>query len=223
MGAVFSMFFAPLLIVLLFFCNLIGTAKGPETTELILPYNPEEGYVWEFECEGDEYLVLVDTEFKEDKQIFTFRGKDMKELIAGGYSTEKVNAAPVYFVAENGEKLLYYTRNEYKSFIDTYGKVIMYAPGEYAFVEYTPKEKTTVEGAEWEADTYDNENYVDTIEVNGAKTYKFVVLPDEEGSTYKTVFQYRNRTNDVLEIYSVTFGIVDGQGVVLSETHRMVR
>lgn len=223
MGAVFSMFFAPIILIGLFFSTIIGTAIGPKTTEVELPYNPEEGYVWEFECQGDEYLFLVETEVKGDKQVFTFRGKDMKELISGGYSTEKINGAPVYFVAENGKKLLYYTRNDYKSFVDTYGKVVMYAPGEYAFVEYTPRERTTVEGAWWWAETSDNENYVETIEVDGVKTYIFVVIPDGENSTYSTVFQYMSRTHDVLETYAVTFGIVDGQGVVLKETHRMGR
>lgn len=222
MGAVFSMFFAPLILVGMFFSTLVGTAIGPKTTEVELPYNPEEGYVWEFECVGDEYLLLIDTEIEGDKQVFTFRGKHPKELLAD-ISTEKINGAPVYFIAKNGEKLLYYTRNDYDSFIDIYGEVIMYEPGEYVFAEYTPKETKTVEGAEWEADTYENENYVETIEVDGVKTYKFVILPDEEGSTYSTAFRYRNRTNDVLETYAVTFGIVDGQGFVLKETHRMGR
>ncbi len=222
MGAAISVFFAPFMLIGLFFTTLIGTAIGPETTEVELPYNPEKGYVWEFECEGDEYLILIDTEVEKDKQVFTFRGKHPTEMLAE-ISTEKVNGASVYFVAENGEKLLYYTRNDYDSFVDIYGEVIMYAPGEYYFVEYTPKEKTTVEGAEWEADISENEHYVETIEVDGVKTYKFVILPDEEGSTYSTFFQYRNRTNDVLETYAITFGVVDGQGVVLKETHRMGR
>ncbi len=191
MGSVTIFIIAPIMIIIMLFGSAVGAIKGDNVTKVELPYNPAEGIVWEYDGVDDPLFNLVETETDGDKQIFTFKGNAVFDGIFED-DHEPVDSdmiMDVVFTNKKDEELLYYACVDH-DYLALNHKIEFWSPDEYVIFDYTPKEETIVEGAEWVAwssyKTGEAEN-------DGVKTFTYLFLPDkEEGTIYELEFQYRN-------------------------------
>ena len=189
MGSVTIFFIVPVMIIMMLFGSAVGAINGDNVTKVELPYNPSEGIVWEYDGVDDPLFNLIETEIKGDKQIFTFKGiRVFDGIFEDDYETVDSDLImDVVFTNENGEELLYYAAVDHDYFALNH-KIEFWSPDEYVIFDYTPKEETTVEGAEWVASKYDK---IGETEADGEKTFTYLFLPDKEnGSTYEMSFTY---------------------------------
>lgn len=195
MGSVTIFIIAPLMMLIMFFGSVMGVIKGDNVTKVELPYNPSEGLVWEYDGVDDPLFSLVETETDGDKQIFTFKGNAVFEGIfeENHETVDSDLVMDVVFTNENDEELLYYACVDH-DYLALNHKIKFWSPDEYVIYDYTPKEETTVEGAEWvSAGTY---KIGETVN-EGEKTFTYLFLPDgENGSIFEVDCMYRTVMND---------------------------
>lgn len=189
MGSVTIFFIIPVMFIVMLFGSAVGAVKGDNVTKVELPYDPSEGIVWEYDGVDDPLFNLVKTETDGDKQIFTFKGIPVFDGIfeEDHETVDSDMIMDVVFTNENGEKLLYYAAVNH-DYLALNHKIEFWSPDEYVIFDYTPKEETTVEGAEWVASKYDK---IAETETDGEKTFTYLFLPNKEfGSTYEIQFTY---------------------------------
>lgn len=189
MGSVTIFFIIPVMIIAMLFGSAVGAIKGDNVTKVELPYDPSEGVVWEYDGVDDPLFNLVETETEGDKQIFTFKGIPVFDGVFEE-DREKVDSGmvmDVIFTNKNGEELLYYAAVN-GDYVALNHKIEFWSPDEYVIFDYTPKEETTVEGAEWVSTKYCK---IGETENEGVKTFTFLFLPDKErGSIFEINFTY---------------------------------
>lgn len=191
MGSVTIIFIAPILILMMLFGSFAGAIKGDNVTKVELPYNPSEGLVWEYDGVDDPLFELIETETEGNKQVFTFKGINMFDTMGEEIDSDMV--MDVIFTNKNDEKLVYYACTDRSYFALNY-KMEFWSPDEYVIFDYTPKEETTVDGAEWvSAGPYK----IGETENEGEKTFTYLFLPDKEnGSIFEVDCMYRTAMND---------------------------
>lgn len=222
MGSVTIIFIVPIMLFIMLIGTGVGTITGENETEVELPYNPQEGYVWEYNYDESHYFDLLETEINGDKQTFIFRGKSIKDKFGSEISTEEI--VNVTFTAENGSEEFYYACVD-QDFLSLYDKIQFYSEEECVYAKYTPKEKTTVEDAEWYVSSYYTN--VNIEETDGEKTFTFFYLPDKNGATNETItFYYQVRYDDgrstkQLENVEVVFKINSDGYEIISENHSL--
>lgn len=200
MGSVTIIFIIPIMIGMMLFGSMVGAIKGDNVTKVELPYDPSEGIVWEYDGVDDPLFNLIATETDGDKQIFTFKGTAVFEGIfeENHETVDPDTVMDVIFTNENGEELLYYAAVNHDYFALNH-KIEFWSPDEYVIFDYTPKEETTVEGAEWVASKYDK---IGETEIDGEKTFTYLFLPNKElGSMYEVYFTYCTLKNDESDKY----------------------
>ncbi len=187
MGSVTVIFIIPIMFVVMLFGTVTGAVKGDNVTKVQLPYNPDEGLVWEYDGVDDPLFDLVETEVKGNEQVFTFKGKSFVDVMKNELDTELV--MDVVFSNVKGDELLYYACVNH-GYISLYEKIEFYSPDEYILFSYSPEEETTVEGAEWIVWGNSTNIYAEK-EVDGEKTFTFLFLPDKEiGTVFHEEFYY---------------------------------
>ncbi|MBQ2904077.1 MAG: hypothetical protein IJE48_06740 [Clostridia bacterium] len=190
MGSVTVFFIVPAMLIMMLFGSIAGVVTGDNVTKVELPYNPSEGIVWEYDDVDDPLFDLVKTEINGNEQVFTFKGISMFDAMKEDIDSDILMDA--VFTNENGEKLVYYVRHDYNYFAINY-KMKFWSPDEYVVFDYTPKEETTVDGAEWVSSGYK----IAESENDGEKTFTYLLLPDDEnGSIFKVSCMYRTVMND---------------------------
>ena len=140
MGAVFGIIFGlPLGIFWMIVSPAIGFFTGADKTEIILPYDEENGIVWEYDDFQDDYIKLTDTRVEDGKQIFTFwRNYFVFDEGNGGMAIDLV------FTDENGNSETYYIACSNGGF-----GLKLLSPGEYVTYTHTAKAETPVDGGYW--------------------------------------------------------------------------
>jgi hypothetical protein len=86
MGSVTIIVIIPIAIILILASSLVGSITGGDRTQVVLPYEPEKGIVWECDVQDYTPIELVDTEIDGNKQIFYFKSTfsmDMVRYFAG--------------------------------------------------------------------------------------------------------------------------------------------
>ncbi len=200
MGSVTIIVIIPLMLIIMGVGSIAGAIKGDNVTEVVLPYNPSEGIVWECDGIDDSLFNLIETEIDGDEQIFIFKGnnmlsglfdksEDMSDYDAFDYDT----VTDVVFTNKNGEELLYCACVDHDYIALNY-KMKFWSPDEYIIFDYTPKAETYVDGAEWVSG---EDSLIGETESNGEKTFTFRILPDKEKeSIYKLSCTYRAPMDD---------------------------
>ena len=216
MGSVTAIFLAPLLSVFAIFIGFFEMLTGVGTEKVVLPYDPENGIVWEYK-EGDEaFIDCVKTEIKDGQQIFTFRGKGLYDLERpSSYEHENV-VDDIYFEDENGNIKMYYAFIDFRGDAPgdpiVYGSVDIYEETECVTFEYTVTAQQEVEDCYWLAYDYDasmrQNRYIGECELKDAyeRTYKFVFSPEDiKDHIFDMSFYYRTQPGKQYEKIGVTF------------------
>ncbi len=232
-GTVAAIFLSPVLYIFSVFGGLITEIFGDNISEVILPYEPEKGIVWEYDDFKNDNFYLKEIKIDDDTQIFVFEAYTIYDLVVE-YIERDVPACNKHYVHgyyeliftdKNGNSVFYYANTD-NSFFNINEKTMkIYAPGEYVKWEYTPiPEDPRFEF--WYHTADDNEYNIK--EVDGQTVVTFIQIPafdeDEEfvvdfsfdGYSYhimetKTVYEYFER-------YSVTFKMTDGEMTVTDKS-----
>lgn len=194
MGASFTvLLFLPILLVGSFFVNIFGFVTGADQTRIALPYDPENGLIWEYDNKNDPYLKLHDTVIEGDEQIFCFRDK------RGTTNSENGEWMDLIFTDKNGNQRKYYVSFDHEGVLeDEHQDFIVLAPGEYHEYEYTVKADNPTVGNDWYITYLDryrtnlNVAYMPRQEHSSEETFKLVFAKPEEGESYKSklLFSY---------------------------------
>lgn len=212
-----------------FFENLTGAGQE----KLVLPYDPENGIVWEYK--EDDYAIIncIKSEAKDGEQIFTFRGKAASdEGRPSGYDNSEV-IDDIYFEDENGNIKKYYAFVNFSAYDEggslMYGDLDIYEETECLTFEYTVKAKTEAENGYWHIDDRSAKMHQnrfigeEKLENVYERTYRFVFAPEDiKDHTFKMVFYYKLSVNNTFEKIEVTFELVGKEVKVVEENHFVV-
>ena len=218
MGSVTVIFLLPLFFLMSFFSSVYGDITGSNRTQVVLPYDPTVGIVWEYDGVNDP-LKLVETEVDGDKQIFTFAGSFSKELsVRSGYG----DVYDLIFTDKNGNQLKYFAERSDEDLpgIDfpNLSKYNIYSPDECVSFEITLNAQIPKDGAHWESNNPDKSNTVYAPLVDSPQaTFTVARLGDDwtEGSEYSHTFSYVG--GKYWEDVSLEYKIVNGKAVITDE------
>lgn len=179
--------------------GFMGVALGYNTSEVVLPYEPESGYVWEYDGVDDIAITSVNSEIKNGKQIFSFKGSYEKTDINQGYAMDFI------FTAENGETQTYYAYLENGAIYD---KLIIASADDCKTMEYTVKSVCGNEDCKWSVDVYceNKENILYNSNTSGTEiTHTIILFPENEDNEFGCYFECRSDTADHEEHHYVWF------------------
>lgn len=194
MGASFTvMLFLPIILIGALITNVFGFISGEDQTKIALPYNPDEGLVWEYDNKDDPYIKLHNTVIESDEQVFCFRDK------RGSTNTGNGEWMDLIFTDKNGNQLKYYISFDHEGTLeDEYQDFIVLAPGEYLEYEHTVKTDNIKPVSDWYITYFDNYRtnldiaYMPKQQKEAEETFKLVFAKPAEGESYKSklLFSY---------------------------------
>lgn len=233
MGSITAIFLIPLLSVFAVFLGFYETMAGIGIEKTALPYDPQNGVVWEYQ-EGDEaYIDCIDTEIKDGQQIFTFRGKRIfdKDRPTSTYYENEALVDDIYFEDENGNIKIYYAFVKFrvsdpKTDSATYGSMDIYEETECASFQYTAKAENELKDCYWHvydsrADLRQN-RYIGEYKLDNIheRTYQFVFPPEDiKDHSFNMNFVYRDSQGKQFEKIEVEFEMVGKEVRVINEIH----
>lgn len=235
MGSVTIIVIIPLFLILFAGSSLIGAVTGGDRTQVVLPYEPEKGIVWECDV-PDSPVELVETKVNGNTQIFYFKsteGMDMvkifadlaKQLITKEYSEHEYSYGDFYkitFTDANGNEQIYYAESELNLESVYIDKLKIYSPDEYFTFDYTVTAQQPIEGEYgWYNQNYEFRTEHYKAEYSPKKTLTIIHTSDDlaEGEEYYYSVEYGlidgyNRENETVNIKYV---INDGEVEILEE------
>ena len=97
MGSVTIIIIIPLFLIFFAVSSVIGAVTGVDKTEVVLPYEPEKGIVWECDIQDGTPVELVETEIDGEKQIFYFKSNAIKDMIGifAGLAKDLITKEPL--------------------------------------------------------------------------------------------------------------------------------
>ena len=236
MGSVTIIVIIPIALILILASSLIGAITGGDRTEVVLPYEPEKGIVWDCDIPIG-HVELVETEIDGETQVFYFRsttGTDLiksfvgvaKSLITKEYSEPEYTYGDYYkiiFTDQNGNEQIYYAETYSNSDSIYFSLAKIYSPDEYFAFNYTVTAQQPLEGEYgWynQDSTYRTEHY--KAEPSPTKTVTIIHTDDiEDGAEYYykieygTLDGYKRET----EFVKIKYTITDGEVEILEENH----
>lgn len=214
MGTV-TVIFAPLYALFVWISSLFGFITGDNLTKVELPYDPEQGLVWEYDNVDDPYLNLQKTKIEDGKQVFYFKANSFSTPFYNGEVMDLV------FTDENGNSQKYYAYR-YQEGYTTYKTLEILAPGEYIEFNYTPNPQIKEETYDWNVDP-DKEIYVllDKERFASEKTFTIIYEKDSTESDVISVgLSWHKPTameDDHYENGFIQIDFSSGKGVITKE------
>ena len=228
MGSVTAIFLVPFLSVFAIFIGFFEMLTGVGTEKVVLPYDPENGIVWEYNQGEEAFVDCIKSEIKNGQQIFTFRGKAIFDAgRPSSYEHDNV-VDDICFEDENGNIKMYYAFIDFRGDAPgdpiVYGSVDIYEETECVTFEYTVTAQQEVEDCYWLAYDYDasmrQNRYIGECELKDAyeRTYKFVFSPEDiKDHIFDMSFYYRTQPGKQYEKIGVTFEMKDKEVRLIEE------
>ncbi len=232
MGSVTIIIIIPLFFLFVIASSLIGGITGGDRTEIVLPYEPEKGIVWECDVQKGP-IELVETEIDGKTQVFYFKSTmsmgmvktfaDLaKQLITKEYTDYEYSYGDFYkitFTDENGNEQKYYAEAELNTdsiYIDI---AKIYAPGEYYAFDYTVTAQQPIEGEYgWYNDDYSfrTEHYEADYSPTRTLTIVHTYVNDDE-YRYSVEYGPIDGSRKETEHVNIRYKIIDGEVEILEE------
>lgn len=222
MGAVTIVVIIPLFIIYIALSSVVGIFTGGDKTEVVLPYEPENGIVWECDIPID-YVELVETEIDGKTQVFTFKGDilgQLWELYENGGTLPDGEVYKIVFTDQNEKELVYYAKSDEASKYPN--KINIFAPDEYFAFNYTLK--TEQDGGEeyaWHYLGYSDQLECTVITPSPEKTVTFVLTEGyKNGETNSFRFKYSNGSSvsaDELDNVYEEYQVINGEVVFIEK------
>lgn len=219
MGTI-TVIFVPLYALFVLISNIFGIVSGDNSAKVVLPYDPENGVVWEYDNVDDPYIRLAKTETNGNKQIFYFVDNfrhfydiGLVELTDGDY-------LDLIFTDRNGNSVKYYAQI-YEEGLTTFSRIKLLSPDEYIEFIYDIKPQTQFEMYSWYADIDCEEYILYNANVFAAENSYTVVYEKgySESDTIAVEFSCRSfpQYADVDETYSLKIDFSSGEGILVYE------
>lgn len=213
MGSVTIIVIIPIAVILILVSSLVGSITGGDRTQVVLPYEPEKGIVWECDVQDDTPIELVETEIDGEKQIFYFKSNfsmDMvrhfadiaKDLITKEYSDTEWSYGEYYrvtFTDENGNEQKYYAETQTDTESIYFDRAVFYAPDEYFAFDYTVTAQQPIEG-EYGWYNQDSEHRTEFYKAEFSPTRTVTIV--HAGDDFESNEEYYN--------YWIEYGPIDG-------------
>lgn len=214
----FTAFGIALLTIIAPFIGFFDILTGGHYEDVVLPYDPENGLVWEYDNLDDPYIKLDKMTVKGDEQIFRFSSAGVDADSFDFYNGECMD---LIFTAENGETETYYcfladfTENSH-IWIDREDECITY--------EFTVTRDEAYADLDWKLSFYcpNPRNLLYFADGKGAeKTFKLVYFnntPIHDGLVEAYLY-FENDDPDYKESHSIEVDFSSGEAVVIRENH----
>lgn len=222
MGSVTIIVIIPLFILYILGSSIVGIFTGGDKTEVVLPYEPEKGIVWECDIPLGS-MDLVKTEIDGKTQVFTFKGDMLGYLWELYENADQPTDGEVYkivFTDQNENELVYYAKSDADSKYSN--KMNVYAPGEYFAFDYTLK--TEQDGGEeyaWHYLGYSDQLECTEVTASTEKTVTVVLTEGyENGETNSFSFTYATSSSvsaDELDSIYEKYKIINGKVVFIEK------
>ncbi len=216
MGTI-TVVFAPLLALFVMIANLFGIASGNNSAKVTLPYDPENGVVWEYDDVDDPYIRLAKTEVNGNEQTFYFVDNFRHFYDAGLADGDYLD---LIFTDKNGNSVKYYA-HIYEEGYTTFSRIKILAPDKYIEFVYNIKPQTQFEMYRWYTDIDSEEHILYNANVFAAQNSYTVVYEkgSAESDTIAVEFNCRSfpQYEDVREKYSLNIDFSSGEGIVVYE------
>lgn len=244
MGSVTIIFIIPLFLIYFAFSSVIGAVTGIDKTEVVLPYEPEKGIVWECDIQDDTPVELVETKIDGEKQIFIFKSDGIKDMIDyfADLAKDVITREPldsweytyghyfrITFTDKNGNEKIYYAESELDDNSKLiYTKVVIYPPEEYFAFDHTVTAKQPLEGEYgWYLQGH-NDSCAEYYKADCSPTRTVtIILADEYLDSAKENYEYWFEYGSIdanekeKESVKITYRIVDGEAEILEEIHEI--
>lgn len=222
MGSVTIIVIIPLFILYILGSSIVGIFTGGDRTQVVLPYEPEKGIVWECDIPLGS-MDLVETEIDGKTQVFTFKGDMLGYLWDLYENAGQPTDGEVYkivFTDQNENELVYYAKADADSKYPN--KMNVYAPGEYFAFDYTLKtDQDGGEECEWHYLGYSDQLECTPVTPSREKTVTIVLTEGYENSeTNSFGFKYTTSSSvsaDKLDSVYEEYKIVNGKVVFIEK------
>lgn len=199
------------------FMTLFGFITGDYYRDVVLPYNAEEGLVWEYDAVDDPYIRLEKMSVDGDEQVFRFVSSNTE---ADDIDSENGRCMELIFTSENGQTETYYA---YIMPIALYEQVFLVHEDETVTYEITAERDSADSEFEWKLDTLhsDSDNIVYFSDKTGVSN-KFTLVyfkdrPHHDGILEASLF-YRTNDDRVNVWHSAEVDFSSGEPVVIWES-----
>ena len=242
MGSVTIIVILPLFIILILGSSLIGEITGGDRTQVVMPYEPEKGIVWECDIQDGTPIELVETEIDGEKQIFHFKSNSAMDMVSGfaelakGLITKEYSEYEhsygeyyrVVFTDENDNEQKYYAESEVDTESIYFDKAVFYAPDEYFAFDYTVTAQQPIEG-EYGWYNQDSEYRTEFYKADYSPTRTVTIVhagddyfeSDEEYYNYWIEYGPIDNYNRETESVKMKYRIVDGEVEIFEEKHTL--
>lgn len=210
MGAV-TIFVIPFFLVFVSIVNMFGSITGLNVSEVVLPYDPDKGLVWEYDNENDRYIKLKETETEGDEQIFRFVKRKRSKDMTSGYMMDLV------FTDKNGNTETYYAYSQ----SDYFDKIKILSEDEVAVFEYSITTQKKGWNYEWSLDPdyhFPDKVLYDPDMTGNEKTFTVVYeLGSDEDDIFWIYFDCDARRGGYYERYGIQLDCSSGEAVLIDE------
>lgn len=239
MGSVTIIVIIPLFLIFFAGSSLIGAVTGGDRTQVVLPYEPEKGIVWECDV-PDSPIKLVETEVNGNTQTFWFKSTKTMDLVKGFGEAAKGLITDVYpeheytygdlykiiFTDANGNEQIYYAESNLNLESIYFETPKIYSPEEYFAFDYTVTAQQPIEGEYgWYNQDYSFRTEHYKAEYSPTRTVTIVHTADDiaEGEEYYYEVEYGLIDNYKAEneTVSIKYVITDGEVEILEEKHSL--
>ncbi len=210
MGAV-TIFVIPFFLAFVSVVNMFGAITGLNISEVVLPYNPDEGLVWKYDDKNDRYIKLKDIEIEDGEQVFRFVKSKKSKDIMNGYMMDLV------FTDKNGNSETYYAY----SVSDYFDKIKILSEDEVAVFEYSISTQRKNWRCEWSMNN--DYGYPEKVLYNPKMTgneITFTVvyeLGTDEDDIFWIYFDGDEKRGGYFERYGIQLDCSSGEAVLLQE------
>ncbi|MBQ4626268.1 MAG: hypothetical protein IJB45_03340 [Clostridia bacterium] len=210
MGAV-TIFVIPFFLALVSVINMFGSITGLNVSEVVLPYNPDKGLVWEYDNENDRYIKLKSIEIENGEQVFSFVKRSKSKDMTNGYMMDLV------FTDKNGNAETYYAYSK----SDYFDKIKILSEDEVAVFEYTITTKKEKWRCEWSMNPdyhYPHKVLYNPDMTGNEITFTVVYeLGSDEDDIFWVYFEGDERRGEYFERYGIQLDCSSGQAVLVQE------
>ncbi|MBR3818817.1 MAG: hypothetical protein IKJ41_06660 [Clostridia bacterium] len=244
MGSVTIIIIIPLFLIFFAVSSVIGAVTGVDKTEVVLPYEPEKGIVWECDIQDGTPVELVETEIDGEKQIFYFKSNAIKDMIGifAGLAKDLITKEPldpaehfygqyyrITFTDENGNEKRYYAEAELGDDSKLlYDKAVIYSPDEYFAFDYTATAQQPLDGEYGWYLRGNSERCAEYYKADCSPTRTVtIVLAGEYFDSNKESYEYWLKYGSIdgnekeNESVKIAYRIVDGEAEILEEIHEI--
>ncbi|MBQ4626266.1 MAG: hypothetical protein IJB45_03330 [Clostridia bacterium] len=212
----FTAFGIALLTIIAPFIGFFDILTGGHYEDVVLPYAPEKGLVWEYDNVDDPYIKLEKMTVKGDEQIFRFVSAGLDPDSFDYYNGECMD---LVFTAENGETQTYYS---FLADVSEYSHIWVEHEDNCITYEFTVTRDEAYADLDWELSFYcpNKRNVLYFADGKGTeKTFKLVYFkstPIHDGIAEAYLY-FEDDDPEYKESYSVEVDFSSGEAVVIRE------